>query len=423
MTSEQTIRLACGNDYLTAHLPEQNLSGVFSPKPVPPCSDPVLEIKRALAQPLDCPPLSQLVKPADKVVILIDDHTRTTPADLILPHVLQELDKIGCREEDITILITHGTHRLSTEEEVRKKVGEEIFHQYKIVQHRCEDEQNQVFLGITSRGTPVWINRLVYEADKRIGIGHIGLSPYAGFSGGLKLIIPGAAALDTINCNHSMVPLGFRKPGDTRLPTRLDIDEAAGMIGMDFILDVVLDANDKIIKAFAGASAKVYQEGVALARTVFEVACPSMVDIAITSAYPYDIDLYQAVRAVEYADAIVREGGSILLVAACPDGWGGEDFRKLMCDRTKTPPDFLRDIARRNGKVTFSVLGYALSRIKSEKRLVIPPTNIPATELEEAGFYLVNSLQEGIEELIEKYGAECRIAVFPSGSVTVPCLL
>jgi nickel-dependent lactate racemase len=423
MMSDTTIQLAYGNSFLTARVPSRHLTGVFTPQPIPPCLDPLTEIKRALAHPLNCLPLPQVVKPGEKVIILLDDHTRVTPADLILPMILEQLHQAGCRQQDITLLITHGTHRLSTSEEVREKVGDQIYQRYLIEQHRCDDDQNQVFLGLTSRGTPVWINRLVYEADKRIGIGHIGPSPYAGYSGGLKLIVPGVASLDTINCNHSMVPLGFRKPGEIQIPTRQDIDEAASLVGIDFLIDVVLDQNDKIITAFAGSPQAVYQDGVSLAKKVFEVTCPRQVDIAVTSANPYDFDLYQAVRAVEYADAVVREGGSILLVAACPDGWGGDDFRRLMCDRAKTAQDFLRDIARRNGKVTFSVLGYALARIKAEKHLYIVPTGIPASELAEAGFKQVDSLQQGIEELIHAYGTECSMAVFPSGSATVARIL
>src|SRR3990170_332266 len=419
---EQEIQLPYGAGRLKAHLPEVCLTGVYLPRPVHSCTDPVVAIERALANPLDTPHISEIVRPGEKVVILIDDHTRVTPTALLLPPMLQAMRQSGVSDEDITILITHGTHRLSSDEEVRRKVGDEVYGRLRIEQHQCEDERNQVYVGMTSRGTPVWINRLVVEADRRIGIGHVGPSPYAGYSGGLKLLVPGVAALDTIDANHSLVPLGFRRSADVTMLCRLDIEEAANLVGLDLVVDVVLCQDEQIAQVFAGTPERVHREGLALARQVYEVPTPDGVDVAITSGYPYDLDLYQAVRAVEYADLVVREGGSILLVAACPDGIGGEEFYRLMADHTKKPEDFLRDIVRRNGKVTYSVLGYALARIKAEKKLYIITEGISNIELEAMGFYPLTSFQEGVDTLLSQYGSQAQVIVFPSGSSTIPVI-
>lgn len=423
---EREIELPYGSDTLKFRVPDANLAGVYLPQPVAACADPAAEVVRALTHPLDTLPLSEIVRPGEKVVVLVDDHTRATPVAQILPPLLDELRVGGVRDEDVTILITHGTHRLSSDEEVRRKVGEDIYVEYaddgrfRIVQHQCTDEQNQVYLGLTSRSTPVWVNRLVVEADRCIGIGHIGPSPYAGYSGGSKLIVPGVASLDTINANHSLVALGFRRPGCVDVPCRLDIEEAAALVRLDLVVDVVLCQNERIVRAFAGTPGRVFQEGLALARQVYEVACPGEVDVAITSGYPYDLDLYQATRAVEYADAVVHAGGSILLVAACPDGVGGEEFYHLMADQTKRPDDFLRAVVRRSGKVTFSVLGYCLARIKAGKRLYIVTKGIRDVELEAMGLHHPASLQAGVDALLREYGPQARVAVFPMGASTIP---
>jgi lactate racemase len=409
-----------GSGKVSAQIPEENLAGVFQSKAIPGCDQLGQEIVSALAHPLDTPPIPDLVSTGEKVVILVDDHTRTTPADLILPAMLEELHKGGIREQDITIMITHGTHRFSTEEEVRKKVGNQIYGRIRIVQHDCTDEQNQVFVGVTSNGTPVWINRLVIETDRCLGIGHIGPSPYAGYSGGVKLIVPGVAALDTINTNHSLVVLGFREFGRTDLPCRVDIEEAASFVKLDLVVNVILSQAEEVVSVLAGTPRCVYQEGVTKAKTIYEVACSGNYDIAIAGAYPYDIDLYQAVRAVEYAEAAVRQGGSILLVSACPSGPGEGEFYQLMADRQKKSEDFLRDVVRRNGKVTFNVLGYALQRIKSEKVLYLLTDGIPKDQVEEMGFRQVSTLQEGVDELIKRYGRQAKVAVFPHGSTTIP---
>lgn len=416
----QVVHLPYGGHSLRLSLPEQNLVGVYRPRQVPACNDPAVEIVRALAHPLDTPPIPELVRPREKVVVLVDDHTRATPAALILPLLLEELRWGGIRDRDITILVTHGTHRPSSEDEILGKVGRQVYGHFRIEQHRCSDEQAQVFVGLTSRGTPVWVNRLVVEADRRLGVGHIGPSPYAGYSGGYKLIVPGVASLDTINANHSLVPLGFRQPGRVDVPCRLDIEEAGPLVGLDLVLDVVLCQDERIARALAGSPIRVFREGLELARQVYEVPCPAEVDVAITSGYPYDLDLYQAVRAVEYADVVVRPGGSIVLVAACPDGIGGEEFHRLLADCNKKADEFLRDVARRNGKVTFGVLGYNLARVRAEKRLYIVTEGIPPAELEAMGFHHLGSLQEGVDALLREYGGQAQVAVFPIGASTVP---
>jgi len=414
------VSLPWGEAALGCHIPTASLQGVYAPPPLAACADAAEEARRALANPLDTPPLSELVQPGERVLILVDDHTRATPAAELLPAMLEQLRAGGVRDGDILILITHGTHRLSSTLEIKRKVGEEVYRRYRVLQHRAADEASQVFLGVTSRGTPVWVNRLVMEADRCLGIGHIGPSPYAGYSGGGKLILPGAAALDTIDANHSLVAVGFRRHGWVEGPCRQDIDEAAALTRLDLVLDVVLNQEEQVVRAFAGSPARVFQEGLPLARRVFEVPCPGQADVAITSGFPYDIDLYQAVRAVEYADVTVRPGGSIVLVAACPEGVGGDEFRELLTDRNRKPDDYLRDVVRRRGKVTFSVLGYFLARIRAEKELCIVCKGIPRSDLEAMGFHCPASLQAGVDALLQRYGPRARVVVFPHGSATIP---
>jgi nickel-dependent lactate racemase len=420
--AEYFIELPYGAQMLRLRIPDANLAGVFLPQPVEACANLTAEVERALAQPLDCPPLASILQPGETVVILVEDHTRPTPTASLLPPVLEVLGQAGVRDADVTIVITHGTHRLSTDQEVERIVGAELARRLRIVQHRCDEQENQIYVGITRRGTPVWVNRLVIEADRRIGVGYIGPSPYAGYSGGWKLIVPGVAALDTINANHSMVPLGFRRHGAIDLPTRLDIEEAAAMVGMDLVLDVVLCQDERVARAFAGTPDAVFHAGVELSRKVYEVACPGNLDIAIVSGYPYDIDLYQAVRAVEFADSAVREGGSIVLASTCPDGVGGEDFYHLMSESGSKPDDFLRAVVRRDGMVTFSVLGYCLTRIKQEKRLYLMSQGIAESQAEAMGFRPVRALQTGVDSLLAEYGPTARVGVFPMGSSTIPVL-
>ena len=418
-----SISLPYGKQQISFHVPEVNLVGVLWPSAVEACSNPHQEIERAMDHPLGTQRVEQIVSAGDKVLILVDDYTRATPVWLILPHLLNRLKSCQVRAEDITLLVSTGTHRPCTESELLGKLGKDIYGHYRTEQHDCNDKSSQAFLGLTSRGTPVWVNHLLLENDRIFGIGHIDPSDYAGYAGGWKLIVPGVAALETIDTNHTLATLSFRNYGSVDLPCRQDINEAGAMVRVDQFINVVLCQDGQIARVFAGAPAEIHVAGVSMAKKVYEVECPGQVDIAIVSAYPYDIDFYQAIRAIEFADIIVRPGGSILVVAPCADGIGSEDFYRLLVAPGQNPDDFLRNIAKRNGKVTYNVLGYFLTLIRAEKQLFGFMPGITCTELETIGIRPVDSLQLGLDAIMEAHGPKARLAVLPVGSATIPRLV
>lgn len=415
------VALSDGQKIVSCRLPEANWLGSFAPHEVDNLPDPDEAIARALARPLNRPRLRQLVRPTEQVVIIVDDHTRVTPAWRIIPHLAVELAEAGIPDEQIQIVIARGTHRACTGEEVRQKVGQEALRRFRVSQHDCQDEARQTFIGLTSLGTPIWINSDVAAADRRIAIGHIAPSPYAGYSGGGKLILPGVAALDTINFNHSFVPAVAAKTGRVDLPTRRDIDEAVARVGLDLEIDLVFDSHEQLVAVLAGDPVSVFQQGLALARPLNEVTLPGPVDIALASGEPFTIDLYQATRAVEYADNAVRSGGAIVLLADCPDGVGGDEFYELLAG-ARPPDEFLRAAGRRSMKVTFAVLGYALARITAEKAVYVMTDHIPDEALRAMGFYPCHDLQTTLEKLLAAAGPAAKVAAFPRGSVTIPLL-
>jgi nickel-dependent lactate racemase len=261
----------------------------------------------------------------------------------------------------------------------------------------------------------------VVEADRLFGIGHVDPSDYAGYSGGWKLVVPGTAALETVNANHAMAVLSFRQYGQVGLLTRQDINEAGSMVPAEFFINTVINQEGKLAGIFAGSPAAVHQAGVGLARQVYEVSCPKLADLCVASAYPYDVDFYQAIRAIEYADLVVRPGGSILVAAPCPDGIGSQAFYELLTCAERTPEDYLRRIARREGKVTYNVLGYYLSRILGEKRVLAFMPGIPTGQLAEIGIHPLDSLQTGVDTFLQAQ-PHAAVAVMPVGSVTIPHL-
>jgi len=420
MMANRQISLPYGKEHVSFCLPASSLAGIYAPRQVPGCADPATEIQDALDQPLDTPRVEDIVHPSDRVVVVIDDYTRPTPVSLILPALVDRLQRAGAADSQITLLVATGTHRPCTPDELRRKLGEELYLRFHLEQHDCEDVSSQVFLGVTSRGTPVWVNRLVVEADRVFGIGHIDPSDYAGYAGGHKLIVPGVAARETVDTNHSLATLSFRRQGEIEVACRRDLEEAAGFVRTDLFINTVLNQEGQMIRVFAGTPGSVYLTGVGISRQVYEVSCPDDLDIAIASAFPYDMDYYQAIRAIECGDRAVRPGGSILLVAPCPDGIGSDVLYRLLSEPEAAPDHFLRNIARRDGKVTYNVLGYYLSRIRSEKHLFAFIGGIPGRDLEAMGISPVDDLQKGVNKLLEQYGPAARAAVFPMGSATVP---
>jgi nickel-dependent lactate racemase len=420
--NQAQIELPFGTEFLHLELPRENLVGVLGPKPIPPSADPHAEIERALDDPLGAPRIEDSVRPGERVTILVDDYTRATPAWLVLPHLLSRLERCGVPDRQITLLVSTGTHRPTGEAELRRKVGDDLFQRFLVEQHDCTDHASQVYLGLTQRGTPVWVNRRAVETDRLFGIGHIDPSDFAGYAGGWKLVVPGVAALETVNANHSLAALSFRKYGDIALPCRQDIDEAGAFVHADLFINFVLTQDGQIANALAGHPGQIHRPGVALARQVYEVECPEPVDLCIASAFPYDIDFYQAIRAIEYADLIVRPGGGILLAAPAADGIGSPELFRLLSDPASNPEGFLRNIARREGKVTYNVLGYFLARIRSEKHVVGYLPGVQPADLEAIGIQPVSSLQGGADQLLQQLSSGARVAVMPVGSATIPRL-
>jgi nickel-dependent lactate racemase len=193
------------------------------------------------------------------------------------------------------------------------------------------------------------------------------------------------------------------------------------MVGVDLEIDLVFDSQEQIVAVLAGDPADVYRQGVALARPLNEIKLPRPLDIALTSGTPFTIDLYQATRAVEYADTAVRPGGAIILLADCPDGVGGDDFYQLLAG-DRQPDDFLRTISQRSLKVTFAVLGYFLARITADKTVYIKTDNIPDETLLAMGFKPCHDLQVTLADLLAEYGPQAKAAAFPRGAVTIPIL-
>ncbi|HEY3361759.1 MAG TPA: nickel-dependent lactate racemase [Methanosarcina sp.] len=320
----KTISLAFGSVTLELEIPEKNLSSIILPSEPETEEQEAFLIKKALKNPIKSKRLSEVVNPDSSIVIIVSDVTRPTPTAKLLPHLLEELYLGGAKDENITIVFALGLHRNQTEEESRKLVGKEIYEKIRCIQHdtcRCRR------IGITSRGTPIEIFEDILDADVIIGTGSIEFHYYAGYSGGAKSVLPGVSSKETVITNHKMMIDEKAVSGRIDGPVRQDMEEAAKILGLDFILNVVLDSKKEIVAAVAGDFIEAHRKGVEVVDSMYKVPVEP-VDAVIVSCggFPKDINLFQANKALDNATQAVKEGGSIILVAECAEGIGNQVY-------------------------------------------------------------------------------------------------
>jgi nickel-dependent lactate racemase len=300
-----------------------------APPVSPSAGDEQAEIRRALAEPIGSPRLSELAATARTAVIVVSDVTRPCPSYRFLPALLEELSAL--RPEDITILFALGGHRAHTDEERQRLVGEEVAASG--VRLVDLDAARCVPVGTTSRGTRLEVFEPYLEADLRICTGNIEYHYFAGFSGGAKAVVPGLCSYAAIRDNHSMMLAPTARAGVIAgNPVREDIDEAGGIIGVDFIFNVLLDEQKRIIRAVAGHYLEAHRAGAAAYDARCDLRVPEAADVVVASpgGTPKDINLYQAQKTLDNVGGAVRDGGVIVLVARCREGFGNKVFEEWM---------------------------------------------------------------------------------------------
>ena len=355
-------------------------------------------VDAAMAAPEGGVTLRELAKGKDKIVLIASDHTRPVPSKVIVPPMLKEIRE-GNPNADITILISTGCHRETTREELVSKFGADIVNHEKIVVHDCDDMDNLVNIGVLPSGGECWINRLAVEADLLVAEGFIEPHFFAGFSGGRKSVLPGVAGRETVIANHCSEFIAHPKARTGILegnPIHRDMLWAAKQVNLRYIVNVVLNGEKQVIYAVAGALEQAHKKGTDfLSGLCGAETAPADIVISTNGGYPLDQNVYQAVKGMTAAEAAVKEGGVIIMLALSNDGIGGDHFYHQLADeqdinktmdvflsrgRKETVPDqwqtqiFIRVLQK--AKVIY------VSQV--EAKLVEDMHMIPAATLEEA---------------------------------------
>ena len=289
------------------------------------------EVRRALAEPIGAPRLSELAASASSAAIVVSDVTRPCPSHKFLPALLDELHAVP--PERISILFALGGHRAHTSDEQVRLVGEQVVSRG--VRLVDLDAAHCVPVGTTSRGTRLEVFKPYLDADLRICTGNIEYHYFAGFSGGAKAVVPGLCSYAAIRDNHSMMLAPTAQAGVMEgNPVREDIDEAGALIGVDYIFNVVLDEEKRVLHAVAGHYVEAHRAGVRVYDARCDLRIPQAADVVVASpgGRPKDINLYQAQKTLDNVAGAVREGGVVVLVARCHEGFGQATFESWMRD-------------------------------------------------------------------------------------------
>ena len=410
--------LKYGKNDLPVSFPESADITAAEPGKSEPLHDPENALRNALRSPIGKQALADCAAGCSKVGIIFNDITRATPTRMMLPVILGEL--AGIPEDRIVLFDALGTHRPNTREELIRMLGEEIVGKYRIVQNDCNDRETQKYLGKTTFGHEIWINREAAECDLLILTGFIEPHFFAGFSGGGKAVMPGMAGAETIFHNHSaeMIASDRASWGITDgNPIWEEIQEVAESAGDLFLVNVTMDPDHRITGVFCGDLRKAHREGTAFVRKYAMCPVSEAFDAVITtnSGYPLDMNLYQSVKGMSAAARIAKPGAPIIIAAECSDGIPDHGLFREMLKQYASPREVYDHILHNE-------------RIEQDQWQI----QILAKILLEHPVYVYSQLTDqqvrecmmipthDIAETIRQTAADGRICIMPQGPLTIP---
>lgn len=412
------LELAYGKGFKTLDIPDNNVADIKYPKERVAIGDPIEEVRRSLEHPIRSPPLKKILAQfrSPKVVIIVNDITRPVPYEWILPPLLEQLKEIV--PDNIEFIVATGIHRPHTDEENRELFSVELADRYRITCHNC-DNDDLMKLGTLRDGTPFAVNRKVYEADIVIGIGMISLHYLAGYSGGRKSILPGVSSREAITGCHAQMTHPKAKCGQIiGNPVHEIMMEGCKRAGLSFIINVVVNGKKEIVQVVSGEVEKAWLEGVKTCADISICRIERKYPVVIVSAdgYPKDINVYQAQKALENAAEATEEGGTIILVAECKEGFGEEIFEEWMQEAAR-PSDVLARF--RAGFKLGGHKAFAIARVVAKKEVVLI-SNLSRKEVKTLFFTYQPDLLHALHYIQNKYRKDYNALIMPKGGLTFP---
>ena len=421
------ILLPYGQTKLELNLPEERIAGILESHAHEfKAEKSESELDRdALENPVDSPRLKDLVVGKKNIVLIASDHTRPVPSKVILPEIMKEIEA-GNPDATLTILIATGFHRLTTRDELISKFGEEMVDHPKIkyVVHDSGNEDELTYVGLLPSGGKLIVNKLAVEADLLISEGFIEPHFFAGFSGGRKSVLPGVCSRTTVLANHCSKFIADPNSRAGSLDDNLmhkDMLWAAEAVNLQFICNVLLDADKKVIAAYAGHLNNAHRKGCAFMNELAGVkAIPSDIAITTNGGAPLDQNIYQSVKGMTAAEATCNPGGVIIMASSCNDGHGGESFYRVFADEPdnqKIMDQFLATPQEETipDQWESQILCRLLLKFK-----IIMVTDAPEQMIRDMHMDYAHSLDEAIAMADEYLGKkDSKITVIPDGIAVI----
>lgn len=416
------FRIPYGRTQLSIHLDGAFTPELLAPARVEPLADPLQAVREALDSPVGNVCLADFAAKARSVAIAISDKTRPVPHAVLLPPLLQALEKLGVSPSAITLIVATGLHAPMSAPEFVQILPADILSRYRVVSHDAAASGDLVSLGKTRLSTPVQVNRLFAQADLRLVVGNLEPHQFMGFSGGVKTAVIGLGGRDTINKNHALMldPRSDLARYDDN-PARQDVEEAGHMIGIHFALNVVINESKQIVRVLAGEPQAVMREGIPLVLQIYQVRVAAPFDLLIASpgGHPKDINLYQAQKALGHAARVTRKGGTVILAAACPEGTGSrsyEDWVTGMASHQAVLERFQREGFRIGPHKAFQIARDAAPRH------VLMVTQMPPDLVQKLLLTPCTSLEAALATAFQGLATTARIGIMPWANATIPTL-
>ncbi|MGI6226095.1 MAG: nickel-dependent lactate racemase [Peptococcales bacterium] len=412
-------KLPYGKEYLEFSVEESHVRQVMLPNKVEPLSKPVEAIKEVLRNPIGSPPLKEVVKSGESVAIIVNDITRLTKSDVFLPLIVDELNLAGVNDDDIKIVFSTGTHQEQTFEEQETIVGKKLAKRIKMYDHKCDEDENHVLVGTTSRGNKVLVNKIVAEADHIILTGGVILHLLAGYGGGRKAILPGVCHRSTIDYNHKFMFDPNSTDGQLKgNPCHEDMYEACSFVNPSFLLNVVLDENKDIVGVVGGHWEKAHKEGCKIVDKLYKVKLEEKVDIVVASCggFPKDIEFRQAHKGQENAYKVIKEGGMVIFAAQCTYLHGDASFYEWML---KYPSHVEMEEELKRKYQVGPHKAYWVAKLASIAKTHLL-SDMPYDMVENLMMVPIKSIEDALKIGYRKYGDNPSICIMPYASYTLP---
>ncbi|MEX2116167.1 MAG: nickel-dependent lactate racemase [Bacteroidota bacterium] len=419
------VSLAYGKGLLEVDLPDP-ATDVITPTHQPGIQDEKEAILRGLTNPIGCAALHEWLRPGCSICITFTDLTRPTPNERIIPVLLRYLHDHGVGRGQIILLNQLGTHRPNTKAELEQLLGVDVVRDYRVINHEPENPDAHVQLGVTKTGTPALINRHFVEADVRIVTGFIEPHLFAGFSGGVKCIMPGVASLQTVMSNH-----GFRHISDPHStfgitegnPIWEEMRDIGLRCGESFLLNVALNNDRAITGVFAGDLLEAHRAGCEYVRVSAMQRVDEPYDVVITtnSGYPLDLNLYQTAKGMGAAARIVKKGGTIIIASECREGVPSNSAFERLLQSAGNPGELLDLLDKAKGPTPDQWQAQIQALCQRHARVLLYSA---MSDQEVLGAHITpcHDIAREVKALAGRTNEPLRIAVLPYGPLTIPYL-